>query len=62
MTIEIPDYNYTEKQLDELAEIINQFQWEFDTPENRELINKIIMSKVKEFISENRDKKINQIL
>lgn len=62
MTIEIPDYNYTEKQLDELEEIINQFQWEFDTPENRELINKIIMSKVKEFISENRDKKINQIL
>ena len=46
MKIDIPKYNYTKEQLDELEEIIIQFQYEFDTPENRKLIEEIISMKV----------------
>ena len=35
MKVDIPKYDYTEEQLDELVEIIHEFQYEFDTPENR---------------------------
>jgi hypothetical protein len=62
MKIDIPKYNYTQEQLDELEEIINMFQFEFDTPENREKLNQIIMSVANDFISKNRDSKINQII
>jgi len=62
MKIEIPKYNYTEEQLDELTAIIHEFQYEFDIPENREKFNQIIMSKVNDYISENRESKINQII
>jgi hypothetical protein len=62
MKVDIPKYDYTEEQLDELVEIIHEFQYEFDTPENREKLNKIIMSKSGDFISKNRDSKINQII
>jgi hypothetical protein len=62
MKIDIPKYNYTQEQLDELEEIINMFLFEFDTPENREKANQIIMSVANDFISKNRDSKINQII
>ena len=62
MKIDIPKYNYTQEQLDELEELIDMFQFEFDTPENREKANKIIMSLANDFISKNRDSKINQII
>lgn len=62
MKVDIPYYNYTKKQLDELEEIVNQFTWEFDTPETRKQLNSIIRDKVNEYIRENRDSKINQII
>jgi hypothetical protein len=62
MKIDIPKHNYTQEQLDELEEIINMFLFEFDTPENREKANQIIMSVANDFISKNRDSKINQII
>lgn len=62
MKIEIPKYNYTEDQLDELEEILYQFQYEFDTPENRKKLEGIISTKVDEFVKSNREKKLNQIL
>jgi hypothetical protein len=62
MKIDIPKYNYTQEQLDELEGIINMFLFEFDTPENREKLNQIIMSVANDFISKNRDSKINQII
>ena len=62
MKIDIPKYNYTQEQLDELEELINMFQFEFDTPENREVANKIIMSLANDFISKNRETKINQVI
>jgi hypothetical protein len=62
MKVDIPYYNYTKKQLDELEEIVNQFTWEFETPETRNQLNSIIRNKVNEYIRENRDSKINQII
>ena len=62
MKIDIPKYNYTKEQLDELEEIIIQFQYEFDTPENRKLIEDIISMKVDEFVKSNRETKINQVI
>ena len=62
MKVDIPYYNYTKKQLDELEEIVNQFTWEFDTTETRKQLNSIIRDKVNEYIRENRDSKINQII
>ena len=62
MKVDIPYYNYTKKQLDELEEIVNQFTFEFDTPETRNQLNSIIRDKVNEYIRENRDSKINQII
>ena len=62
MNVDIPYYNYTKKQLDELEEIVNQFTWEFETPETRNQLNSIIRNKVNEYIRENRDSKINQII
>ena len=62
MKIEIPKYNYTEEQLNQLEEIIYQFQYEFDTPENRKLVSDIISTKVDEFVKSNRETKINQVI
>ena len=62
MKVDIPYYNYTKKQLDELEEIVNQFTFEFDTTETRNQLNSIIRTKVNEYIRENRDSKINQII
>ena len=62
MKVDIPYYNYTKKQLDELEEIVNQFTFEFDTTETRKQLNSIIRDKVNEYIRENRDSKINQII
>ena len=62
MKIDIPKYNYTKEQLDELEEIIYQFQYEFDTPENQKLIKEIISTKVDEFVKLNRETKINQVV
>lgn len=62
MKIEIPKYNYTEEQLDELEEIIQLFQYEFDTPENRKKLEYIISTKVDEFVKSNRETKINQVI
>lgn len=45
MKVDIPYYNYTKKQLDELEEIVNQFTWEFDTTETRKQLNSIIRDK-----------------
>lgn len=62
MKIEIPKYNYTEEQIDELEEIIQLFQYEFDTPENRKKLEYIISTKVDEFVKSNRETKINQVI
>lgn len=62
MKIEIPKYNYTEEQLDELQELISFYQYEFDTPENRKMMLEEVSTKVDEFIRINRETKINQVL
>lgn len=62
MKVEIPNFNYTTEQLNELEEIINSFSFQFDTPETRNHLNYIITNKVNEYILENRDKKIIQII
>ena len=62
MKVDIPYYNYTKEQLDELEELVNRFTWEFDTPQTREHLNHLIGIKVNEYIRENRDSKINQII
>ncbi len=62
MKIEIPKYNYTEEQLTELEEILYQFQYEFDTPENQKKLERLIATKVDEFVKSNREIKINQVL
>lgn len=62
MRIEIPKYNYTKDQLDELEEALYQFMYELETPENRKLVDDIISTKVEEFVKSNREKKLNQIL
>jgi len=62
MKVEIPKYNYTEEQLDELEEILYQYQYEFDTLENRKKLEHIISTKVDEFVKSNRETKINQVI
>ena len=62
MKIDIPKYNYTEEQFQELEEILYQYQYEFDTPENRKSLEHIISTKVDEFVKSNRETKINQII
>ncbi len=62
MKIELPKYNYTQLQLDELNEILNIYAFEFDTPEVRKQINYILSIKINEYILEARDKKINEII
>ena len=62
MKLDIPKYNYTEEQLQELEEILYQYQYEFDTPENRKKLEYIISTKVDEFVKSNRETKINQVI
>lgn len=62
MKIDIPEYNYTEDQLNQLEEILYQYQYEFDTKENRKKLEHIISTKVDEFIKSNRETKINQVI
>lgn len=62
MKIDIPEYNYTEDQLNQLEEILYQYQYEFDIEENRKKLEHIISTKVDEFVKSNRETKINQVI
>jgi predicted secreted protein len=60
MKIEIPKYNYTKDQLEQLRSLLSQY--EFDTPENRELVENVANNFLSEIIQQSRDEKINLIL
>ena len=62
MKIDIPEYNYTEDQLNQLEEILYQYQYEFDIEENRKKLEHIISTKVDEFVKSNRETKIHQVI
>lgn len=62
MKVDIPKYNYTEDQLNQLEEILYQYQYEFDTQENRKELEHIISTLVDEFVKSNRETKINQVI
>lgn len=52
-----------DKELKEKIDDINlKYQWEFDTPEMREQLNKEVKSIINQHIKEKRDKKLKDLL
>jgi hypothetical protein len=62
MNLTVKSYPYTDIQIEQLTELAGRFSFEFDTPENRKLVESQLSTLVEHFIQENRDKKINEIL
>ena len=62
MNLTVPNYKYTDSQIEQLTELAGRFSFEFDTPENRKLAESQLSILAEHFIQENRDKKINEIL
>ena len=62
MNLTVPNYKYTDSQIEQLTELAGRFSFEFDTPENRKLAESKLSILAEHFIQENRDKKINEIL
>jgi hypothetical protein len=62
MNLTVPNYKYTDSQIEQLKELADRFSFEFDTPENRKLAESQLSILAEHFIQENRDKKINEIL
>lgn len=62
MNLTVPNYKYTDSQIEQLKELAGQFSFEFDTPETRKVAEAHLSALAEHFIQENRDKKINEIL
>jgi hypothetical protein len=62
MNLIVPNYKYTDSQIEQLKELAGRFSFEFDTPESRKLAESQLSALAEHFIQENRDKKINEIL
>ena len=62
MNFTVKSYPYTDIQIEQLKELAGQFSFEFDTPENRKIVEYQLSALAEHFIQQNRDKKINEIL
>ena len=62
MNLIVPNYKYTDSQIEQLKELAGQFSFEFDIPESRNFAEAQLSALAEHFIQENRDKKINEIL
>lgn len=62
MKVNVPKYNYDEIFIDKLNETLISYQYEFDSPEVREEINTKISKMAQDYIQNERDKKIDQII
>ena len=62
MNLTLPNYKYTDAQIEQLKMLAGQFSFEFDTPENRKVAEAQLSALAEHFIQENRDKKIKEIL
>ena len=62
VNVNVPKYNYDEAFIENLNEILASYQYEFDTPEVIEEINEKISKIARDYIQNERDKKIDQII